>query len=176
MLHNDTTPLLQRTGKQNAAPKRRQVSTRPHVVIFQETFGFMVNISLSTAFCCYKTHFKVTIITREWNVKCLSLVIWHCGKVALRSLPPQKFATPLRWDSDKEFYWGILYFQKVIRLHFIRVNVMTAFRIPVFTSWQCSTAACTDVFYGMSPKTDNKYGQQNVRTFLYRPIYRPDGF
>jgi hypothetical protein len=50
-----------------------------------------------------------SVITRELNVKCLSLVIWHCGKVRLRSLPLQKFPRPLRWDSDKElirFYLG----------------------------------------------------------------------
>jgi hypothetical protein len=106
-----------------------------------------------------------SVITREWNFKCLSLVILHCGKVALRSLPPQ-FARPLRWDSDKgliRFYQGILCFQKVIRLHVIVVNVMTASRMPVFTNWQKLTASCADVLYGMSPKTDNKYGKQKVR-------------
>lgn len=80
-----------------------------------------------------------SVITRECNVKCLSLVILNCGKVALRSLPPQKFARPLRWHSDKElirFYRGILYFQKVMRLHVILVNVTTAVRMPVFTNWQ----------------------------------------
>jgi len=70
-----------------------------------------------------------SVNTREWNIKFLSLVILHCGKVALRSLPSQKFARPLRWDSDKElikFYRDILYLKKVIRHHVIRVNVMTA--------------------------------------------------
>jgi len=57
----DTTLLLQRRGRQNAAPKRRQESTRLHVFIVQKTVGFKVNISLPTTFCCYKTHLKVTL-------------------------------------------------------------------------------------------------------------------
>ena len=104
------------------------VSTRRHFVIVQKQVGFTINSSLPTAVCYYKTSHGHNVITREWHVKCLSLVILHCGTVVVRSLLPQKFVRPLRWDSDKEqirLYRGILYFQKVIRPHDIRVNVMT---------------------------------------------------
>ena len=75
------------------------VSTRLHVVIVQKAVGFMVNISLPTAFCCYKTHIKVTLY--HTRMKCQmfiasDLALWK-GDVKVASTSEVRKTATLRF-------------------------------------------------------------------------------
>jgi len=112
-----------------------------------------------------------SVITRERNVKCLSLMILHCGKVALRSLPPQKFARPLRLDSDKEmvrFYRGIIYFQKVTRRKCDDSHPYACVHKLTNARQHHVQMSYTECHPKRTINMESK--KKNVRSFLYRPI------